>query len=130
VLKGQTSIETLFIVAIVLVVAAIVYAAYSVEASRTIAETTIRTQVDLALANAGFVNATCAGAQLAGLALYEPSASTRNYTIQTVPAGCAKQVFTTAILQDIHGRVTEALGCSYRAGDAATCKGKTYIVHA
>ena len=120
--KGQTSIEWLFVVAIVLTAVTITLVAYSEESAKTIAETTIRTQADMVLSQAPFTNSSCADSKLINITRSSPG----DYILYVhSPPGCSPdELFSEPVRQSISARVAEALGCSYAI--PATCKGKTY----
>ena len=120
-MRGQTSLEFILIVAIVITVAGIVFVNYSEEADRTLAEVTIRNQAELILSNSRFTDATCAEAKLVGVVLNNKG----NYTLEIAPGRC-KSIFTSSIQEQIQGRVAEALGCKY--DDSGFCKGTAYGV--
>ncbi len=130
-MKGQAAMEMLFITAIIILAASIVFVSYSEESAHTIAETTIRTQVDLALAKGGMQNASCSGTKLQKIEFRLTSKNTREYKVITLPASCAKSILAPKI-GEIHGRINEALGCPFtpKHGDLlfASCKGKSYKV--
>jgi len=124
--KGQTSIEWLFIVAIVLTVVTITLVNYSDESAKTVAETTIRTQVDMALSRAPFTYPNCTNAKLLNITEQSPG----NYTLYAYsPPNCHLNttVLSEGVRQSIAARVAEALGCSYAY--PAECKGKSYNLH-
>jgi len=121
--SGQTSIEWLFIVAIVLTIVTITLVSYSDESTKTVAETTIRTQVGMALSRAPFEYPNCTDAKLVNITEQAPG----TYALYAYsPPGCrlSETVLSQQVLQGIAARVAEALGCSYAS--PAACKGKTY----
>jgi len=119
-MKGQTATEFIFLAALIIVVAGIVYISYSAEATATIAETTIRTQTDLLLAKAAFINATCAGTRLQ----YINETSAGNYEVHLYPSRCEETLLDEDTRKNIQGRVSEALGCRFVS--YGNCKGKVY----
>lgn len=128
--KGQTSIEWLFIVAIVLTAATITLVSYSEESTKTIAETTIRTQVDMILSKARFTNPECQNLKLMKIQL---DGQSRYLLSMDPPPGSTPcdplAVFTPGVQKQIEARVAEALGCKYEETDTGSpCRGKYYIV--
>ncbi|MCK4328068.1 MAG: hypothetical protein KAW41_06425 [Candidatus Diapherotrites archaeon] len=122
-MKGQTALEMTLITALVIIVAGMVYVSYFGESSDTIAETTIRTQLDLLLSQAAFIDASCANARLD----YFNETSNGYYLIYLDPPECEQALLTRDRLDDIQGRVSEALGCRY--DEYGHCKGKSYILY-
>ena len=121
--KGQTSIEWLFIVAIVLTAVTITLVSYSDESTKTIAETTIRTQADMALSRAPFTDPNCTNAKLINITEQTPGTYTL-YAYSPPDCDLSATVLSQEELQGIAARVAEALGCSYAY--PAECKGKDY----
>ena len=119
-MKGQTALEMTLLTAIIIVVAGMVYVSYSTEANDTIAETTMRTQIDMVLANSAFIDARCANTQL----LYFNETTPGNYVIYLEPQECEQTLLTKERLEDIEGRISEALGCRYT--DKGACRNKDY----
>lgn len=131
-MKGQTALEMMFVVAIVITVASIVFVAYSQEANDTVAETTIRTQMDLRISQARVFNTTCADATLRSITMTQNGA-TFAYDIDVEPNECIPLL--NYYVPDVLGRVTEALGCRYTPGESlncldceAVCNGKHYNI--
>ena len=123
--RGQTSVEWLFIVAIVLTVVTVTLVSYSGESSKTIAEATVRTQAELLLSRAQFAYPNCSSAKLINMTEQAPG-TYRIYAYS--PPGCQliNSVLSEEARQHISARVAEALGCSYAY--PAECKGKRYNV--
>ncbi len=121
--SGQTSIEWLLIVAIVLTVVTVTLVNYSSESSATVAEATIRTQAELALSRAPFEDPNCTSARLVNITAKGPGSYVL-YAYSPPECDLGATVLSQSVRNGIASRVAEALGCSYAY--PAVCKGKSY----